>query len=148
MHIPLLDNPILPEEIIDAKQNMKKGGYDFQIQVLKMLSSTFMPLLVLIMNFMFFIKYPINLACSLLISLPKKGNLSLPKNWRGIQMLPGIAALYDRILANRLHKWIGVDDEQTAFQKGKSTIHQLFTLRLLIALAYKLDITLYLGFFI
>ena len=147
VHIPLLDNPILPEEITDAKQSMKKGGYDYQIQVLKILSTTFMPLLVLIMNFMFFLKYPINLACSLLISLPKKGNLSLPKNWRGIQMLPAIAALYDRILANRLHKWIGVDDEQTAFQKGKSTIHQLFTLRLLIALAYKLDITLYLGFF-
>ncbi len=56
IHIPLLDDPILPEEVIDATQSMKKGGYDFQIQVLKILTSTFIPLLVLIMNFMFFLK--------------------------------------------------------------------------------------------
>ncbi len=59
----------------------------------------------------------------------------------------GSSGTYSVILANRLYKWICVDDEQTAFQKGKSTVHQLFTLRLLIALAHKLDITLYIGLF-
>ena len=147
VYIPVLDDPITGEELHEASQSMKKGGYDVQLPVIKILVTTFAQLILLIMNFMFFLQYPINLACSLLISLPKKGNLSLPKNWRGIQMLPGIAALYDRILAKRLYKWIGVDDEQTAFQKGKSTLHQLFTLRLLIALAHKLDITLYIGLF-
>ena len=57
-------------------------------------------------------------------------------------MLPAIGALYDRIIANRLQKWIGVESEQTAFQKGKSTLHQLFTLRLLISIAQHLDMTL------
>ena len=84
MYIPLLDDPITPQEVTDATQNMKKGGYDFQIPVLKILTSTFTQLFVLIMNFMFFLQYPINLPCSL-ISLPIKGNISLPKNWRGIQ---------------------------------------------------------------
>ena len=61
--------------------------------------------------------------------------------------LPGIGVLDDRIIANRLHRWIGVEDEQTAFQSGKSTTHQLFTLRLLIAIARQSNITLYIGFF-
>ena len=61
-------------------------------------------------------------------------------------MLPARGALYDRILTNRLNQWIGVEEEQTAFQKGKSTIHQLFTLRILIALAYQSNITLYIVF--
>ena len=62
-------------------------------------------------------------------------------------MLPAIDALFDRIIANRLNLWLGVNSEQSAFQKGKSTLHQLFTLRLLIAIALKTNSTLYIGFF-
>ena len=146
-YIPILDDPISQHDINYAMKDMKKGGYDYKLPVLQMVVSMFLPIIVLIMNFMFYLHYPVSLACSLLVALPKKGNLLLPKNWRGIQMLPSFGALYDRILANRLHKWIGVDNEQTAFQKGKSTLHQLFTLRLLIEIAYHTDTTLYIGFF-
>lgn len=146
-YIPILDDPISQSDISNALKDMKKGGYDYKLPVMQILASTFLPILVLIMNFMFYLHYPVNLACSLLVALPKKGNLLLPKNWRGIQMLPALGVLYDRIIANRLHKWIGVDSEQTAFQKGKSTIHQLFTLRLLIAIAYHTNTTLYIGLF-
>ena len=62
-------------------------------------------------------------------------------------MLPTLGALFDRILANRLNKWAGVGDEQTAFQKGKSTILQLFTIRILIDIARKTKTTIYIGYF-
>ena len=147
IYIPVLDDPISQSDIKDAMKTMKKGGYDYKLPILTLLTTIFLPMIIIIMNFMFYLHYPISLACSLLVALPKKGNLLLPKNYRGIQMLPAIGALYDRIIANRLQKWIGVESEQTAFQKGKSTLHQLFTLRLLIAIAHHLDMTLYIGFF-
>ena len=147
MHVPILDDPISLNEIDEAVSDMKKGGYDYKLPVIKILTSTFLYIITLLMNCIFFLKYPANLACSLLLALPKKGNLMLSRNYRGIQMLPALGVLYDRILTNRLNKWIGVEEEQTAFQKGKSTIHQLFTIRILIALAYYCNITLYIGLF-
>ena len=99
------------------------------------------------MNIMFYITYPANLAISLLIAIPKKGNLSLPKNFRGIQMLQALAALYDRVITVRLEKWIKICYEQSAFQKLKSAIHQLFTIRILIEIAKNTKTSLYIGLF-
>ena len=105
------------------------------------------PILLLLFNIMFYVEYPVSLAKSLLVALPKKGNLLLAVNYRGIQMLAALGALFDRIIANRLHRWAGVNHEQSAFQKGKSTIHQLLTLRLLIETAKLTNKTLDIGFF-
>ena len=84
----------------------------------------------------------------MLCALPKKGNLSLPKNYRGIQMLKSLSALYDRIITARLRKWSGdaISFVQSAFQKGKSTTQPLFTNRLLIEISKYTDATLYIGF--
>ena len=62
-------------------------------------------------------------------------------------MLPSLGVLYDRVLSKHLDRWMSVHDEQTGFQKGKSTITQIFTLRLLIEMAKKTKITLYIGCF-
>ena len=105
------------------------------------------PLLLLLFNIMFYVAYPLSLARSLLSALPKKGNLSLPVNYRGIQMLAALSALYDRILTIRLRGWCLVNYLQSAFQQGKSTLHQKFTLRILIELAKQSNTTLYIGFF-
>ena len=58
-----------------------------------------------------------------------------------------IQILYDRIIANRLVMWSKVSAEQTAFQKGKSTIDQIFLLRTIINLAKHSNETLYSGYF-
>ena len=87
------------------------------------------------------------MSISLLSSIPKFGNLALPTNYRGIQMQSLLANLYDRILSNRLIQWVKINDEQTAFQKGKSTIDQIFILRIIIALATHMQYPLYIGFF-
>ena len=68
----------------------------------------------------------------MLVAIYKKGNSLLEDNCRGIQMLPAISALSDRVICNHLSSWIGVNEEQTAFQKKKSTLQQFFIIRLLI----------------
>ena len=96
---------------------------------------------------MFYLWYPLELACSLLITIPKKGNLRLPGNYREIQMLPALGVLYDRILSKRLDRWLNMHEEQSGFQKGKATITQIFTIRLLIEMTKETNITLYIGCF-
>ena len=147
VYIPVLDDPITSSEVHDSMKKCKKGGYDFPIASTKKFVQVFMPIILLLMNTIFYGYYPIKLAYSLLFSIPKKGNLRLPKNFRGIQMLPTLGVLYDRILYGRLMKWLNIHDEQTGFQKGKSTTHQIFTIRLLISLAKYMKIPLYIGCF-
>ena len=145
--IPMLDDPITQSEVEDAMDDMKKGGYDYPLPVVNILRQLFLPALVLLMNLIFFVKYPIQLAVSLLFTIPKSGDLSIATNFRGIQMMKSLACLYDRIVNTRLLAWIRVSDVQTAYQKGKSILIHLFTVRLLIELAKSCDITLYIGFF-
>ena len=97
---------------------------------------------------MFVTVYPTCYQCrSLLSVIPKVGNLRLPSNYRGIQMQPLLSILYDKILSNRLLLWVKISPEQTAFQKGKGTIDQIFLLRLIVGLAKYYNTPLYIGFF-
>ena len=147
IYIPILDDPITNLEVNESMKKCKKGGYDFPVTSMKKFVHFFMPVILLLLNTIFYCYYPIKLACSLLFSIPKKGNLCLPQNFRGIQMLPMLGVLYDRILYGRLEKWLNIHEEQTGFQKGKSTTHQIFTIRILIELAKYMKITLYIGCF-
>ena len=146
---PQLDNPITKEELDTVVNGLKKGGYDYSVNVIKVLRRVMYPILLLFFNIMFFVEYPKTLARSLLTAIPKKGDLSLPINYRGVQMLAALGALYDHIIANRLRQWLcnKISYVQSAFQKGKSTLHQIFTIRLLIEIVKCEDATLYIGFF-
>ena len=88
----------------------------------------FSPLLVMLLNIMIFVKYRLDCVTSLLFARPKKGNLPISANYRGIQMMKAVACLFDRIITKRLSMWICVNEEQSADQKGKSTLNHLFTL--------------------
>ena len=114
---PILDDPLSKNELDVAIGNMKKGGYDHTVGIFKTIVNFMSPLILLLLNIMFFICYPARLSVALLNAIPKKGNLSLPTNFRGIQLLPAMAVLYDRVISYRLLLWIGVDNEQSAFQK-------------------------------
>ena len=146
-YIPVLDDPITRSELDEAIKKMKKGGYDYKIDVIEVISTIMSPLLLILLNIMFYVSYPVNLAISLLTAIPKKGDSILPQNYRGIQMLPAFGAVFDRIITYRLNTWIGVSNEQSAFQKGKSTLHQLVVMWLIIELAKKTDTTIYIGLF-
>ena len=56
-------------------------------------------------------------------------------------------ALYDRVIAKRLICWAKINPEQSAFQKGKSTLNHIFLLQTIIGLSKKTNITLFIGFF-
>ena len=99
------------------------------------------------MNIMLTSGFPSGLRTSLLTALPKSGNLRLSDNYRGIQMLPLLAVVFDRIICNRLIKWAKINPEQTAFQKKKGTVDQMFLLRVIISLIKANGKTLYVGFF-
>ena len=86
------------------------------------------------MNCVFFTSKTIMWAASMLFTLPKKGDLTMLKNWRGIQMGEYINSWYDRILCNRIKLWMNIDEFQTAYQKGKSCNTQLFTFRIIMEL--------------
>ena len=64
-------------------------------------------------------------------------------------MLTALAVLCDGVIANRQTSWMKtpIHHIQSAFQKGKSALHQLFTIRLLIAIAKQNNITVYIGLF-
>ena len=85
-------------EMDTAVKNMKKGGYHYTLTALHVIMNILSPLIFLILNMLFYVSYPISLAVSLLVALQKKGNLMLPQNYRGIQMLPTIGARYERII--------------------------------------------------
>ena len=61
-------------------------------------------------------------------------------------MMRAIACLFDRVIARRLCAWMNIEAEQSAFQKGKSTIIQIFILRLLIEICKKKKMSLYIAF--
>ena len=145
-YVPELDDPITKEELDKAMGKMKNGGYDHRIENFKPIVKIFSPLILLILNIMFYLSYPVELAVSLLSALPKPGPPS-SRNFRGIQMLRALAVLYDRIITNRLELWVCVNAVQSGFQKLKSTLHQIFTIRLLIEIAKLTNTTLYIGMF-
>ena len=62
-------------------------------------------------------------------------------------MMTSFACLFDRVLDARLDLWLPISDEQSAYQKLKSTLNHIFTIRLLIALAKHCNKPLYIGFF-
>ena len=54
---PNLDDPIAQEELDDAVKEMKKGGYDYNLNIVKLLTKVMSPLLLLLFNIMFYVGF-------------------------------------------------------------------------------------------
>ena len=67
-------------------------------------------------------------------TVPKKGDLTLVTNYRGISLLPIAAKIYNRLLLNRLLPKIEplLRKNQNGFRAGRSTLSQILTLRRII----------------
>ena len=63
---------------------------------MKLLIGSLAPAILIFLNILFYVAYPIKLATSLLFAIPKKGDNKIVSNLRGIQMQPLLAILYDR----------------------------------------------------
>lgn len=71
---------------------------------------------------------------SQIIPIPKKGDLTLPTNYRGISLLPIAAKIYNKLILNRLRPKLEpiLRKNQNGFRPGRSTLGQILTLRRII----------------
>ena len=71
---------------------------------------------------------------SQIIPFPKKGDLSLATNYRGISLLSIAAKIYNKLILNRLVPKVEplLRDNQNGFRAGRSTLSQILTLRRII----------------
>ena len=78
-------------------------------------------------------EWPSQWTQSLVITLPKKGNLQQCNNYRTISLISHASKVMLRILLNRLKPQaeIIIAEEQAGFRAGRSTTEQIFNLRIL-----------------
>ena len=71
---------------------------------------------------------------SQIIPIPKKGDLTLPTNYRGISLLSIAAKIYNKLILNRLRPKLEpiLRKNQNGFRPGRSTLGQILTLRRII----------------
>jgi sorting nexin-29 len=64
---------------------------------------------------------------AIIISLYKKGDKTVCKNYRGISLLNSAYKIFSKILLNRLESYVeeNLGEYQCGFRKGRSTIEQL-----------------------
>ena len=146
IYMPITDDPISDSEILKTF-NEQKTGYNYTNTILKPFISILLPYMYLLMNTVFLATYEIvKWAPSMLFSIPKKGNLKLVKNWRGIQVGEYINLWYDRILCNRIKLWMNINEFQTAYQRGEGCNTQIFTFRIITELAKQKKKPIYISY--
>ena len=66
-----------------------------------------------------------------IIPVPKKGDLSLATNYRGISLLPIAAKIYNKLILNRIRPHVDpiLRKNQNGFRSGRSTLSQILALR-------------------
>ncbi|GFS15762.1 endonuclease-reverse transcriptase [Elysia marginata] len=79
-------------------------------------------------------KWPTEWTKSLVVPLPKKGNLRLCNNYRTISLISHPSKVMLRVILNRLKPKAGeiLAEEQAGFRAGRSTVEQIFNCRILI----------------
>ena len=80
----------------------------------------------------------------IIAKVPKKGDLSLCGNWRGITLSPIALKIFSRILLNRLEPVVDgiLRDEQAGFRKGRGCSDQIFIVRHLMQQANEMKVPL------
>ena len=132
------DYPILREEVESAIKSLKCGksaGVDnVPAELLKHGGEATIDILTAICNKIWQTgEWPTTWTQSLIIVLPKKGNLQLCQNYRTISLISHASKIMLRIILNRLRPQAEeiIAEEQAGFREGRSTTEQIFNLRLL-----------------
>ena len=84
----------------------------------------------------------------LLVKLPKKGDLSLRTNWRGIMLLTISSKVLCRIILERMKDALDsrLRDEQGGFRKERSCCDKMATLRIIVEQTLEWNTSLYMVF--
>ena len=72
---------------------------------------------------------------SQIVPMPKKGDLSVATNYRGISLMPIAAKIYNKMILNRLIPFVEplLRNNQNGFRRGRSTLSQILSLRRLLS---------------
>ena len=154
----ILDSEITIEEIKRAIQHLKTGkaaGPDkILAEMLKASEREVTDITVylkkyfnLLLNRGFF---PIEWTKALIVPLHKKGDTSIPDNYRGISLLSVLSKVFTHIVNSRLMKWAEekeiINDAQAGFRKGRSTTDNIFTLNAVVEKSFQMNSKVYVAF--
>ena len=131
-------HPILREEVELAVKSLKKGksaGVDnIPGELIQAGGESMITVLTAICNKIWRTgEWPKPWTQSLIITLPKKGNLKDCKNYRTISLISHASKVMLKVLLNRLTPQAEkiISEEQAGFRAGRSTTEQIFNLRIL-----------------
>ena len=130
-------HPILREEVEAAVKALKMGksaGVDNIPAELVQAGEAMTDILTAICNKIWKTgEWPTAWTQSLVITLPKKGNLQLCQNYRTISLISHPSKVMLKIILNRLQPQAEgiIAGEQAGFRAGRSTTEQIFNLRIL-----------------
>ena len=149
--IPILDDPITPQEVINQIQRSKPdkacGPDGLTPGVFSMLPAQWILTLVSLFNNIFFSgQYPTSWTRAKMFTIFKKGDRVNPSNYRGISVANAIAKLYDMVLCQRLYHWFTPFREQAGAQRQRGCLEHIITLRLLADTARRKKIKLFVAF--
>ena len=93
-------------------------------------------------------KLPEDWTEGIIIKLPKKGDLSVCDNWRGIMLLSIPSKVLSKVLLTRIDESIDkkLREEQAGFRKRRGCIDQIFTLRNIIETCSEWNTPLHINF--
>ena len=135
-----LNEEIKSEEVFQVIRISKSGkasGLDgFSIDLLKCCASINVKILQMLTFIFNSVQFPKLWSKGLIIPLHKSGSECDPKNYRGITLLPIVAKIYSKVLANRLSDWCICNNilapEQFGFRPDHQTTDAIFILQTLI----------------
>ena len=130
--------PILREEVeatVKALKMGKSAGMDsIPAQLVQAGGEAMIDILTAICNKIWRTgEWPTTWTQSLVITLPKKGNLQLCQNYRTISLISHPSKVMLKIILNRLQPQAEeiIAEEQAGFRAGRNTTEQIFNLRIL-----------------
>ena len=130
--------PILREEVEIAVASLKKGksaGVDnISAELVQAGGKTMIDVLTEICNRIWRTgEWPTPWTQSLIVTLPKKGNLQLCQDYRTISLINHSSKVMLKVILNRLKPQAEeiIAEEQAGFRAGRSTTEQIFNLRIL-----------------
>jgi hypothetical protein len=93
-------------------------------------------------------KLPKDWKEGIIIKIPKKGDLSQCRNWRGITLLAVISKIFNKIILERIKNSLEMSlrKEQAGFHHNRSCIDQINTLRVIIEQSVEFQSPLYMLF--
>ena len=136
-----LDSEITGEEVMCAVSKLKGGksvGNDeITTEMIKNMPESMFKIFTNLLNAMYSTShYPTSWKQTIILPIFKKGDPTIPDNYRGISITSILSKVFMSILTDRLSSWAEdnniIVEEQAGFRRGYSTVDNIFVLHSII----------------